>query len=104
MTTLQNEPVATNGAAAIVLAAVTVIATHLGIDADGTAKIVTFAGAAVSAALSIWRIVAARGKVTPLAGSTPLQQAAALIRETRHELDTLELAAPEVVVPVPPAG
>jgi hypothetical protein len=110
MTTLQNEPVATNGIAAIILAAATVVATHLGIDAEGTAKIVTFGGAGVSAALSIWRIFAARGKVTPIAGTTPLQQAAQLIRETRAELDSLEHVAPSLAgasgarVPVPPAG
>lgn len=63
---MQNEPVAVNGIVAVLTAALTPVLARWGIDASGTGQIVGLAGAVIAAGVSVWRIVAARSKVSPV--------------------------------------
>lgn len=68
---MTNEPVAVNGAISILLSLLTPVLAKWGIDADGAAKIAPLLGTLVAAAVAVWRVVAARSKVTPVPPVTP---------------------------------
>lgn len=61
-----QEPVALNGGAAAIAAALTPILLIVGVNADSAGRIAGVAGGAVAAALAVWSLIRARGKVTPV--------------------------------------
>lgn len=63
---VQNEPVAVNGAIALILTLLAPVLARYGIDQEGAQQIVALAGSVVAGAVAIWRIVKARSKVSPV--------------------------------------
>lgn len=66
MTTLSNEPVAVNAAVTIVASVATPILAKYGIDSNGAQSIFSGIAAIATAMLSVWGVVRARSKVSPV--------------------------------------
>jgi len=64
---MTNEPVVLNGGLSVILAVIAPLLAKYGIDQDGAAKILSLVGTVAAGLLSLWRIYAARSKVTPVA-------------------------------------
>lgn len=64
---MTNEPVAGNGTIALILMFLAPVLGRWGIDASGATQVLTLMGGVISGLAAIWRIVAARAKVTPVA-------------------------------------
>ena len=64
---MSNEPVLVNGIVGLITAVLTPLLAKYGIDADGSAKILGFVPAAVTAIVSVVTLFLARSKVTPIA-------------------------------------
>jgi hypothetical protein len=66
---MSNEPVAVNGAIAIVTAALTPILLQFGLSSTDAAQVCGLVGAAITGAVSVYSLIRARSKVTPVKGS-----------------------------------
>ena len=64
---MSNEPVLLNSGLSVILAVLAPFLAKWGIDQDGAAKLLSLIGTVVAGIVSVWRIIAARNKVTPVA-------------------------------------